>query len=180
MSDGQSVESFDTIFCSFNFYFYFAFPYQVPRLTMPLLNVPSSINAELLYALARMGHGDYLVIADANFPSDSVAASCIHKTPIRVSGKTVDILRDILKLFPLDQYVLKPVGVMDRVQTDKDRNLLVPTYDDVVRVCSFPNADKVEFIERFAFYERAKKAFVIVQTDDKSLYANIIVTKGVI
>ena len=147
---------------------------------MPLLNIPPSINAELLYALAKMGHGDFLVIADANFPSDSIATSSIIKTPIRVNGKTTDILKDILKLIPLDQYEVQPIGVMDRVQSDKDKNLVVSTYDDIVRVCSFPNSDKIQFIERFSFYERAKKSFVVIQTDDRSLYANIIVTKGVI
>jgi len=141
---------------------------------MPLLNVPLSINAELLYALAKMGHGDVLIIADANFPSDSVANSCVVKVPIRVNGKTADFLRDMLKLLPLDQYLPKAVGVMDRVQSDKDRNLQVPTYGEVANACSYPSLDRLEFIERFEFYERAKKAFVIVQTDDNSLYANIL------
>ena len=66
-----------------------------------------------------MGHGDTLVIADANFPSDSIAANCVEKKVIRVSGSTSSILRDVLTLLPLDAYAEFPLCVMDRVQSDK-------------------------------------------------------------
>ena len=143
---------------------------------MPLLGVPDSVTPELLYILARMGHGDALVIADANFPSDSVAAATVTKECVRVCGSTSDIARDILRLMPLDTYIPNPVQVMDRVQSDKDRNLVVPAYDAIAKA----TAHELEFVERFAFYERAKTAFAVVQTNDRSLYANVLIVKGVV
>ena len=156
-----------------------------------LIGIPYSINPEFLFALARMGHGDTIVIADANFPSDSVASHCVVKTPIRVHGTTSDILRDVLKLLPLDQYTDRAVAVMDKVQSDKDKDLYVPAYKnilDVVNSCETvvtfedppPAEDAMDFVERMEFYDRAKKCFAVVQTDDTSLYANIIITKGVV
>ena len=146
---------------------------------MPLLNVPNSITPELLYALAKMGHGDTLVIADANFPSDSTAAHAVIKDVIRVHGTTAEILADILHLMPLDTYASWPVYVMDRVQSDKDRSLAVPAYSALAKAAKIEES-ALGFVERFAFYEQAKRAFVVVQTDDRSLYANAIVSKGVI
>ena len=127
---------------------------------MPLIGVPSSITPELLFALAKCGHGDTVVIADANFPSDSVALSCVVKTPIRVSGSTSDILKDILKLFPLDQYLFHKIHVMDRVQSDKDKCLNVPAYEALKQAAAI-EADEVSYVERFDFYNMAKKSFVV-------------------
>lgn len=147
---------------------------------MPLKGIPNSISPELLYAIARMGHGDTLVLADANFPSDSVAHSCTLNTPIRISGNTDEILRDLLTLFPLDQYTTYAALMMDRVDSDKARDLCVEAYSTTTTTVSSHSNLPVEFIERFAFYEAAKKAFVVVQTSDTRLYANVIVSKGVI
>lgn len=146
---------------------------------MPLIGIPDSITPELLYAIAKMGHGDKLVIADANFPSDSVAKSTVLGAPIRVSGSTSKILTDLLKLFPIDQYEEFPVGVMDRVTGDKERGLVVPAYEALAGAANLP-VDKLNYIERFQFYEDAKACFAVVQTDDRTLYANCIVSKGVI
>ncbi len=147
---------------------------------MPLKGIPDSITPELLFALARMGHGDKLVIADANFPSDSIAKSTVVGVPIRIQGKTTaELLNDILKLIPLDLYDTHPVKVMDRVSSDKARNLVVPAYELISRVAMFDSTEHLGYVERFAFYEQAKQCFVVVQTDDRSLYANCIVSKGV-
>lgn len=146
---------------------------------MPLLGIPDSITPELLYALSKMGHGDRLVIADANFPSDSIAKECIITQPIRIAGLTSELLADILKLMPLDQYVEKPVAVMDRVENDKVKGLVVPAYQFLATVSNRSEKD-LDYIERFEFYEKAKKAFAIVQTTDRTLYANCIIYKGVI
>jgi L-fucose mutarotase len=146
---------------------------------MPLKGIPDTITAELLYVLAKMGHGDSLVIADANFPSDRVASNCIVKEPIRIHGVTSDILKDILELFPLDEYIPFPVQVMDRVISDKDKGLEVPAYKLIAEASGrYPH--QIEYVERFKFYDLAKSAFAVVQTNDFSLYANCIITKGVI
>ncbi len=146
---------------------------------MPVKGIPESITPELLYALAKMGHGDRIVIADANFPSDSVAKETVIGVPIRVTGSTSDILRDILKVMPLDQYETFPIAVMDRVLSDKERGLEVPAYL-ALSSASGKTCDELEYIERFSFYEKARGSFAVVQTTDRTLYANCIVSKGVL
>jgi L-fucose mutarotase len=146
---------------------------------MPLIGVPNSISADLLYALARAGHGDKIVIADANFPADSIAVTASIPAPIRINGSTSDILEDILKLLPLDQYVEYPIAVMDRVPADKDRKLPVPAYAKIA-AASRREVSSLDYIERYKFYELAKNAFVVVQTTDTTLYSNVIIYKGVI
>jgi L-fucose mutarotase len=131
------------------------------------------------FLLAKAGHGDKIVITDANFPSDKIASSAIIPVPIRVNATTSEILIEILKLLPLDQYMENPIAVMDRVDADKQRNLFVPAYEAFARVIG-RSPDKLEYIERFRFYEAAKDAFVVIQTNDQSLYANAIIYKGVI
>lgn len=155
---------------------------------MPLKGIATSITPELLYVLAKMGHGDRLVIADSNFPSDSTAASTVHQVPIRVTGSTADILSDILSLIPLDLYAGEPVCVMDRVQRDKDRNLLVPAYeklqaavDNEAAAASYNGAKfELSYLSRSVFYTQAQSAFCIVQTTDSTAYANVMISKGVL
>ena len=93
-----------------------------------------------------------------------------------MNGTTSFILQEILRLFPLDQYVSHPIAVMDRVQSDKDKNLDVPAYGKLAEVAG----KDLQYIERFQFYDVAKGAFVVVQSNDTSLYANCIIYKGVI
>lgn len=148
---------------------------------MPLRGVPDCVTPELLYALARMGHGDGLVIADANFPSDSVAADCtISKHPIRVAGTTSQILKAVLQLMPVDQYMEYPLKVMDRVPADKERDLDVPAYALLAAAADLDAVGKMEYLERQRFYDVAKQQCFVVQTTDRSLYANVIVHKGVL
>lgn len=144
-----------------------------------LYNIPANITPELLYALSRCGHGDKIVLADANFPSDSIAASTVLKVPIRMNGSTSEVLRDILHLMPLDQYMAKPIMVMDRVPSDKVKDLQVLAYGLLAKVAK-TTEEKLDYVERIAFYEAAKTAFCVIQTNDCSLYANAIIHKGVI
>lgn len=147
---------------------------------MPLIGIPKSITPELLYTIAKMGHGDRLVIADANFPSDSIAINNIIKEPIRITGiSTSQLLIDILKLFPLDTYDEYGICVMNRVSKDIERGLNVPAYELIASAAEI-EVDNLNYIERFNFYELAKNSFCVVQTDDSALYANIIISKGVI
>lgn len=103
----------------------------------------------------------------------------IINTPIRVHGTTADVLKDILRLIPLDQYCANPVEVMDRVDSDKAKNLFVPAYNLIAEASGIAT-DGLLYVERFQFYERAKKAFLVIQTDDRTLYANCIISKGVV
>ncbi len=145
-----------------------------------LINIPPIISPGLMKVLMEMGHGDEIVLADGNFPATSVSASTTTGTPVRADGHGVPALLDaILKFFPLDQYVEKPVALMAVVPGDPTKPTIWETYNDIIQ-----RADKgfkgFEHVERFAFYERAKKAFAVVATSEPALYANIILKKGVV
>lgn len=119
------------------------------------------------------------VIADAYFPSDSLARSTVCQTPIRVRGFTSELTTDILLLMPLDPYEPNPVRVMRRVESDEAQDLQVPAYAQLARAAG-KQLDELDFVDRQQFYAMAKDAFAIIQTDDTTQYANVILFKGVI
>ncbi len=138
-----------------------------------LKNIPSNLSPQLLKILYEMGHGDELIIADGNFPSASLG-----KKIIRYDASDIpELLMSILKLYPLDQYVNKPVGLMNCPEIIKPK--IWEKYKEIIRKETKEEA-KIEFIDRFEFYERAKKVYVIIATKEKTLYANILLTKGII
>jgi len=140
-----------------------------------LKGIPSIIPPELLKILMEMGHGDEIVIADGNFPAASIAQRLV-----RCDGHGVPELLDaILKFFPLDPYVEAPVTLMQVVPGDPVETPIWNVYKDIVKKYE-PKNNKFENIERFAFYERAKKAYAVIATGEKALYANIILKKGVV
>ncbi|XP_070697132.1 fucose mutarotase [Pempheris klunzingeri] len=145
-----------------------------------LKGIPSVLSPELLFALAQMGHGDELVLADANFPASSICA-CGPKE-IRADGLRIpQLLEAILKLLPLDTYVPSPAAVMHLVDGDKQRSLAVPVWDTYTQLLAEAGSlTPLEKVERFAFYERAKKSFAVVATGEKALYGNLILKKGII
>jgi L-fucose mutarotase len=140
-----------------------------------LKKIPSLLSPELLKILMEMGHGDEMVIADGNFP----AASCAQRL-IRLDGHGVPaVLEAILQLFPLDPYVERAVSLMQLVPGD---TVQTPIWDDyrAVILASGEPFSEFEMVERFAFYERAKKAYAVIATSESALYANIILKKGVV
>lgn len=140
-----------------------------------LKGIPSIISPELLKILMEMGHGDELVIGDGNFP-----AANYGKRVVRCDGHSVpDLLDAILKLYPLDPYVEAPVALMQVVPGDTVETPIWDIYRKIINNYE-PVYNKIENIERFAFYERAKQAYAIVATGEKALYANIILKKGVV
>ena len=148
---------------------------------MTLKGIPSVISPKLLYALSSAGHGDEIVLADVHFPTSSICRN--GPTEIRADGHGIPILLEaILKLFPLDTYVDFPVAVMDLVQQDKVSGLKVPVWDKYQ--ASLNKAENkevlIEKVERFQFYERAKKAFAVVHTGETAQYGNIILKKGLV
>ncbi|KAM8851943.1 fucose mutarotase [Synchiropus picturatus] len=146
-----------------------------------LKGIPSILSPELLYALAKMGHGDEIVLADANFPASSVC-SCGPKE-IRADGLRIpQLLPAVLQLLPLDTYVTAPAAVMDLVDSDKVKGLDVSVWRDY-ETCLRQKAGiqaPLEKMERFAFYERTKKAYAVVATGETALYGNLILKKGVL
>ncbi len=143
-----------------------------------LKGISPVISPELLKALAEMGHGDELVIADGNFPCHSVGKNSIV---VRADGHGVPELLDaILELIPLDTYTENPVALMEIVKGDTCGTPEIwGDYESILKKHE-PNHHAVEFIERFAFYERAKGAYLIIATGEKAIYANILLKKGVV
>lgn len=143
-----------------------------------LKGIPKILSPELLKVLCEMGHSDRLVIADGNFPAETMGKDAIV---IRMDGHgACDVLEAILKVFPLDTYVEKPVNLMEVMPGDK---VETPIWDDYTRIVAAEDARggaAIGHIERFAFYEEAKKAYAIIATGEGALYANVMLQKGVV
>jgi L-fucose mutarotase len=132
------------------------------------------ISPELLKVLCEMGHGDQLVIADGNFPAASNG-----KLVIRLDGHGVpEVLEAILSLFPLDQYVDKQVALMKVCEGDTVVPVIWETYKEIISKHE-PNA-QIEYLERFDYYDEAKKAYAIIATSESAQYANVLLKKGCI
>lgn len=138
-----------------------------------LKNISPVISPELLKILMEMGHGDEIVIGDGNFPAASVAQRLI-----RLDGHGVpEILDAILQLMPLDTYVDAPVALMNIGEGDE----IPPIWETYKNIVTEKEGDKnIEKIERFAFYDRAQKAYAVVATGETAIYANVILKKGVV
>ncbi len=143
-----------------------------------LKGISPIVSPELLKALCEMGHGDELVIADGNFPGESVGKNAVV---IRADGHgTLEILDAVLSLIPLDRYVEKPVAYMEVVKGDScPEPEIWKAYEKILNKYE-PEHHGVEMIERFEFYERAKKAYLIIATGETAIYANILLKKGVV
>jgi L-fucose mutarotase len=139
-----------------------------------LKNIPPILGPELLQVLRAMGHGDELVIADANFPASSVGPEVL-----RVDGVDAIQLADaVLTLMPLDEFVPEQAFVMQVVGDPNARPPIFAEFEKIIAKHE-PQA-KMGTIERFAFYERAATAYAVVQTGENRLYGNIILKKGII
>ena len=140
-----------------------------------LKNIPKILSPEMVKTLMEMGHGDEIVIADGNFPAEAIG-----KRVVRCDGHGVPELLDaIMQLFPLDTYTEKPVMLMEVVPGDPVVPTIWDEYKDIINKYE-PENCKIEMIERFAFYERAKTAYAVVATGEEAIYANIILKKGVV
>ncbi len=138
-----------------------------------LKGIPNIISPDLLKILDEMGHGDEIVIGDGNFPAASNAQRLI-----RCDGHNVPELLDaILKLMPLDTYVDSPVMLMQTTKNDPTPTIWAE-YQEIVD--KHNGETQMSQIERFAFYDRAKTAYAIIATSEMSLYANVILKKGVV
>lgn len=140
-----------------------------------LKNIPKIMSPELLKVLMEMGHGDEIVLADGNFPAETVG-----QRVVRCDGHGVTELLDaVMRFFPLDTYTDKPVMLMEVVKGDPVVPTIWENYRAVINKYE-PENCKIEMIERLDFYERAKKAYAVVATGEEAIYANIILKKGVV
>ena len=140
-----------------------------------LKNIPSILSPELLKILMEMGHGDELVLGDANFPAVSTA-----RRLVRADGTGgPEMLEAIMRLFPLDSFVSHPAALMSVVPGDDYTPELWPRYETIIREAD-PGFEKFEMLDRFEFYRRAAEAYAVIATGEKGRYANIIIKKGIL
>ena len=140
-----------------------------------LKGIPSILTPELLKVLMEMGHGDELVLADGNFPKFAHPANVI-----RLDGHGIpEILDAILRFFPLDPYVEHPTVFMAVLPDDPYKPEIWPVYREIGKKYE-KDGLREETIDKFTFYERAKKAYAVVTTSEGALYANVILKKGVV
>jgi L-fucose mutarotase len=143
-----------------------------------LKGIPKILSPELLKVLCEMGHGDRIVIADGNFPSESVGKNA---KVVRMDGHgTCELLEAILQLFPLDTYVDHPVQLMQVVPGDKVETPIWDEYTEVIKRVDVRGSSAISNIERFKFYDEAREAYAIIATGEGALYANIMLQKGVV
>lgn len=137
-----------------------------------LKGIPKILSPELLKILSEMGHGDEIVLADGNFPAES-----LNPRTVRADGHgAVELLKAILGLIPLDGYAECNFVLMQTTKGDPQPAI----WAEYEQIASEDENFKLGFEERFAFYERAKRAYAVIATGESALYANIILKKGVI
>ncbi len=139
-----------------------------------LKGISPLISPDLLAVMSRMGHGDELILADAHFPGETYNSSIIRADGLKIP----DLLSGILPLFELDAYVAAPLIMMEAVDGDELNPEVEKSYLKIIHV-SNPAVAPIQRIDRFEFYERAKKAFAVVMTGETAKYGNIILKKGV-
>lgn len=145
-----------------------------------LKNIDPLLTPELLYVLAAMGHGDDLVVVDANFPADAVARRTAWGRSVSLAGTaTPAALRAILSLLPLDEFVEEPVR---RMAVDKAPDEVPPVQREMQAVvdAAAGRSWPMGALERFAFYETARSAYAVVATGERRFWGCVLVKKGVV
>tara|TARA_Y100001970_G_C14171085_1_gene824189 strand:- start:695 stop:1144 length:450 start_codon:yes stop_codon:yes gene_type:complete len=136
------------------------------------------LNADVLHVLRAMGHGDDLIIADTNFPSDSVARQTIYGKLLRIDASAADVVQAVLSVMPIDTFVDDAAARMEVVDEPKTILPVMTEVQDKVSAAGGPNP--MLPIERFSFYDRSKKAYAVIQTGERRFYGCFAFRKGVI
>ena len=144
-----------------------------------LKSIDPLLNADVLHALRQMGHGDELLICDTNFPAASVAAETSYGMLLSIDADAARTVRAVLSQVPLDTFVDAPAM---RMELSGKPNELLPVHLDVQKEVDHAEGGKFKLagVERFAFYERAKKAFCVIQSHERRFYGCFIFKMGVI
>ncbi len=145
-----------------------------------LWGIDPLLDADLLYALRRMGHGDEIAVVDANYPAASSAAGTVTGQPIYMNGVSAPrALEAVLSVMPLDSFVPDPAL---RMEMTDDPHTLPPVQQEAQEaiVRAVGGRQRLVGIERFAFYDRAAKAFAILVTGDRRHWGCFILKKGVL
>jgi L-fucose mutarotase len=143
-----------------------------------LKGIDPLLNADVLRVLRAMGHGDDLIITDTNFPSDSVARQTVHGSLLRIDASAADVVQAVLSVMPIDTFVDDAAARMEVVDEPKTILPVMTEVQDKVSAVDGPN--HMLQIERFSFYDRAKKAYAIIQTGERRFYGCFAFRKGVI
>ncbi|MGI9367126.1 MAG: RbsD/FucU family protein [Rhizobiaceae bacterium] len=144
-----------------------------------LKGIDPLLNADVLHALRAMGHGDDLVICDTNFPAQSIAAQTAHGKLLRIDRSSAEVAEAVLSVFPLDTFVDDAAARMEVVGASEE---ILPVMEEVQTVVNAANGEDLQLVpvERYAFYERAKKAYAVIQTHERRFYGCFAFRKGVI
>ena len=136
------------------------------------------LNADVLHVLRAMGHGDDLIIADTNFPSDSVARETVLGEVLRIDASAAEVVQAVLSIYPLDTFVDDAAARMEVVGEPKT---ILPVMQEVQNEISTAGGPKEMIsIERYAFYDRAKQAYAVIQTGERRFYGCFALRKGVV
>ena len=137
------------------------------------------LNADVLQVLRAMGHGDDLIVADTNFPSDSVAKVTAHGSLLRIDRSAAEVVEAVLSVYPLDTFVDDAAARMEIVGSPDE---VPPVQQEVQTKIDAANGTPLPMvsIERYAFYERAKQAYAVIQTHERRFYGCFAFRKGVI
>ena len=140
-----------------------------------LKNVPKLLSPQLLKILCEMGHGDEIVIGDANFPSENYG-----QRVVRADGIGGEALLDaILTMIPLDTYADSNLMLMALTPSDEGKvNPVI--WEKYKAIAAKDGNEKIQMLERYEFYDRAKKAYAVIASGEEAIYANVIIKKGVI
>jgi L-fucose mutarotase len=137
------------------------------------------LNADVLQALRAMGHGDDLIICDTNFPADSVARQTVFGKLLRIDASAAEVVKAVLSLYPLDTFVNDAAARMEIVGKPKE---IPPVQKEVQKEIDAAEGKPWPMIsiERYAFYERSKKAYCVIQTGERRFYGCFAFRKGVV
>lgn len=144
-----------------------------------LKGIDPLLNADVLQVLRAMGHGDDLIIADTNFPSDSVARQTVFGSPLRIDRPAPEVVAAVLSVYPLDTFVDDAAARMEVVDAPQEVPAVQQEVQDRIDAANGAPWPMIS-IERYAFYERAKRAYAVIQTHERRFYGCFAFRKGVI
>lgn len=142
-----------------------------------LKGIDPILNADVLYTLRAMGHGDDLIIADTNFPSDSIARETTLGKLLRIDRSAAEVAKAVLSVYPIDTFVDDAAARMEVVD---EPAAILPVMEEMQAEVSAVGGPAMISVERFAFYERAKKAYAVIQTGERRFYGCFAFRKGVV
>jgi len=142
-----------------------------------LKGIDPILNADVLYALRAMGHGDDLIIADTNFPSDSVARETTLGEVLRIDRPAAEVARAILSVYPIDTFVDDAAARMEVVG---EPGTILPVMEEMQNEVTAVGGPTMITVERFAFYDRAKQAYAVIQSGERRFYGCFAFRKGVV